>query len=115
MWLQALRGAARMTLENYDDACKDYNQASELEPDSTAFKASLKEAKRLRATEERRSLYDLLNLARGATTSQVKKGYHKAALEWHPDKHSDKGVEVSRRCFHIRSGRVYTCAYSESF
>ena len=26
----ALRGAARMTLENYDDAAKDYNQASEL-------------------------------------------------------------------------------------
>jgi tetratricopeptide (TPR) repeat protein len=39
----ALRGQARMTLENYDDACKDYNQASELEPESKAFKESLKE------------------------------------------------------------------------
>ena len=44
------------------------------EPDSTAFKASLKEAKRLRDAEERRSLYDLLSLQRGASTSQVKKG-----------------------------------------
>jgi cytochrome c-type biogenesis protein CcmH/NrfG len=37
----ALRGQARMTLENYDDACKDYSRASELEPESKAFKESL--------------------------------------------------------------------------
>lgn len=41
----ALRGQARMTLENYDDACKDYSRASELEPDSTAFKDSLKQVR----------------------------------------------------------------------
>ena len=125
----ALRGQARMTLENYDDACKDYSRASELEPESKAFKESLAQvrvwfsivnlvdqrsvllrmtgmselwmlcglqAKRLRANEERRSLYDVLNLSRDAAGSQIKKGYHKAALVWHPDKHSDKGPEVRR-------------------
>ena len=125
----ALRGQARMTLENYDDACKDYSRASDLEPESKAFKESLAQvrvwlvkvnlgsqrlvrlvllrmselwlpcalqAKRLRANEERKSLYDVLNLPRDAAGSQIKKGYHKAALVWHPDKHSDKGPEVRR-------------------
>ena len=36
----------------------------------------------------------MLNISRDASSSQVKKGYHKAALVWHPDKHSDKGPEV---------------------
>lgn len=41
----ALRGQARMTLENYDDACKDYSRASELEPESKAFKESLNQVR----------------------------------------------------------------------
>lgn len=41
----ALRGQARIALENYDDACKDYSRASELEPESKAFKESLKEVR----------------------------------------------------------------------
>ena len=44
----ALRGQARIALENYDDACKDYSRASELEPESKAFSESLKEVRVLR-------------------------------------------------------------------
>lgn len=61
---------------------------------SNLLLSCVSQAKRLRANEERRSLYDVLNLSRDASSSQVKKGYHKAALVWHPDKHSDKGPEV---------------------
>ena len=59
------------------------------------------QAKKLREKEEQRSLYDLLNISRDASTSQVKKGYHKAALVWHPGKHSDKGPEVRPSASHV--------------
>lgn len=32
------------------------------------------------------NLYQLLGVSNDATPAQVKKGYHKAALKWHPDK-----------------------------
>ena len=56
----------------------------------------LLQAQRLEKQQDSRSLYDVLGIPRSATSSQIKKGYHKSALEWHPDKHSDKGVEVNR-------------------
>eukprot|EP00438_Fugacium_kawagutii_P024286 Skav230443 [mRNA] locus=scaffold3496:84540:84944:- [translate_table: standard] len=40
-------------------------------------------------------LYTLLGVKKGATAAQIKKGYHKAALQWHPDKnpHADATVK----------------------
>ena len=32
--------------------------------------------------------YGLLGLDRSATADQIKKGYRKAAVKWHPDKHA---------------------------
>ena len=48
----------------------------------------LLQAQRLEKQQDSRSLYDVLGIPRSATSSQIKKGYHKSALEWHPDKHS---------------------------
>ncbi|CAK59637.1 unnamed protein product (macronuclear) [Paramecium tetraurelia] len=33
--------------------------------------------------------YDTLGLERNAQPNQIKKAYHKLALQWHPDKNSD--------------------------
>jgi tetratricopeptide (TPR) repeat protein len=49
----ALRGQARVQLNNYEDACADYERASELSPDSAEFKTALNE---VRAAVESRSL-----------------------------------------------------------
>lgn len=38
--------------------------------------------------------YDVLGVERGANDDQIKKGYRKAALRWHPDKNPDKKEEA---------------------
>ena len=34
-------------------------------------------------------LYTLLGVKKNATSAQIKKGYHKSALKWHPDKNKE--------------------------
>ena len=36
--------------------------------------------------------YDLLEVNKSATTSEIRKGYRKLALKWHPDKNPDQLV-----------------------
>ncbi|CAD8119354.1 unnamed protein product [Paramecium sonneborni] len=36
--------------------------------------------------------YDILGLERNAKPNQIKKAYHKLALQWHPDKNSEFGA-----------------------
>jgi hypothetical protein len=36
--------------------------------------------------------YQVLGLTHGATSAEIKKGYHKAALKYHPDKNSEEGA-----------------------
>jgi len=38
--------------------------------------------------QKRQSLYEVLGVESDATAEQLRKAYHKAALQWHPDKHA---------------------------
>jgi len=44
-----------------------------------------------------RDFYAILGVARDATPDQVKRGYRKQALHWHPDKHADRRQEAEER------------------
>ena len=39
-------------------------------------------------------LYSLLGVKKEATPAQIKKGYHKAALKWHPDKNQQQDATL---------------------
>jgi len=45
-------------------------------------------------TIDKDDFYQLLHLKRDATKQDIKKGYRKAALKWHPDKNPDNKVEA---------------------
>ncbi|WP_375603778.1 DnaJ domain-containing protein [Wolbachia endosymbiont of Anurida maritima] len=41
----------------------------------------------------RKEAFKVLELPESEKTEEIKKAYHKLALKWHPDKHSDKSQE----------------------
>ena len=49
--------------------------------------------------EQDNSLYEILNVERQATDSQIKKAYHKLALKYHPDRNKDGNVKECEEKF----------------
>jgi len=51
---------------------------------------------------KRKDYYKILGVAKDAQEKEIKKGYKKAALTWHPDKHSnstEEAKETANRMF----------------
>jgi DnaJ family protein C protein 7 len=61
-----------------------------------AVRAKLKDAQRLLKKSKRVDLYKILGCTRGELSSEkeIKTCYRKAALKWHPDRHSRGGEEA---------------------
>ena len=62
------------------------------------MKAKLSEARLLLKKSKRVNLYSVLGVAKGAlaTEAEIKTAYKKAALKWHPDRHSGSNPEQKR-------------------
>ena len=44
-----------------------------------------------------KNLYDILSCSKHATQDQIRRGYHKQSLKWHPDKNAGQKKEAERR------------------
>ena len=62
------------------------------------IKSKLSEAKLLLKKSKRVNLYTVLGVAKGhlASEQEIKTAYKKAALKWHPDRHSGSNEEKKK-------------------
>ncbi|ETI41484.1 hypothetical protein F443_13287 [Phytophthora nicotianae P1569] len=93
---------AQIGLELYEDAVRSAKRAAELD-DSREFKEKVAQAEAALKQSKTKNYYKILGVARNSEAKEIKKAYRKQALEWHPDKHTDKDEaereEVEKR-FH---------------
>lgn len=92
------RGETYMTLEDYEEALKDFNQARDLQelPIDTSLKIKIEEALKMYKKKPIKDLYKILNISRKAEEQEIKKAYKAAALKWHPDKNSESEENMAK-------------------
>ncbi|RLN52835.1 hypothetical protein BBJ29_004048 [Phytophthora kernoviae] len=94
---------AQIGLELFEEAVRSAKRATELDDSSHEFKEKLAQAEAALKQSKNKNYYKILGVARDSQAKEIKKAYRKQALEWHPDKHTDKDEaereEVEKR-FH---------------
>ena len=94
-----LKCLALQGLERWEEACNELEACAKgVGEDDATVLAKFKEAKQLLKKSKRVDLYKVLGLANGEHSSEadIKKAYKKAALLWHPDRHSSKSEELKK-------------------
>jgi len=81
--IQALYG-----LDRYDEAVGDAERALKLEPSSQELKQQLRQAQIELKKSKRKNYYKILGVKKDATEKEIKKGFRKKAMQWHPDKYA---------------------------
>jgi len=107
-----LRRATSLLLMGEEPDCakaiRDFERALELLPDvSEADEAKIRDTKKKlqqaqvqHKQSKQKDFYKLLGVARDATDGEVKKGYRKLALKWHPDRHASSTEEEKAKAEH---------------
>lgn len=87
------RSEIQLLLKNFEEAVRDLEKAKQIEPQTPGIKQKIQEAKLELKKSKRKDYYKILEVAQTATDDEIKKAYKRAALKWHPDKHSSGGEE----------------------
>ena len=96
------RAACRMETEEWQKAIDDYESAKEVEPDNVNQAGpALRQAKIELKKSKRKDLYKVLGVTKHATDHEIKKGYKKSAMQWHPDRHSS-GTEEEKAAAELK-------------
>jgi DnaJ family protein C protein 7 len=86
--------------ENLERAMRDLEAAKRSVDDGDSLRsleADLRQVKRDLKAAKRKDYYAILGVARDADEDAVRKAYRKAALQWHPDRHSSEPEEQRKR------------------
>lgn len=87
------RGDLYLQLEKYEEAIRDYEKAKQIDVQFQGISQKIKHAKLGLKKSKRKDYYKLLEVSKDANDDEIKKAYKKAALKWHPDKHTNSDPE----------------------
>jgi len=83
------RGEVNMVLENWNEAIRDFNEASEHDSNGFGVQEKLKGAQAAAKKAKKKDYYKILGVSKQAQEPEIRKAYKKLALKWHPDKHNN--------------------------
>lgn len=82
-----------MQLEQFQESINEYSKVKEFAPQTPGLREKIKKAQLELKKSKRKDYYKLLNIPKDAGEKEIQKAYKKAALLWHPDRHSSKSEE----------------------
>ena len=75
--------------EQFEEAIKEYRAVIEMDEHSREAREGLQQAEKLYKRSKEIDYYKLLNVSRSASPREIKRAYHRLAVEYHPDKNPD--------------------------
>jgi DnaJ homolog subfamily C member 7 len=76
----------RWSQKQFEEAVREFEKATQMEPESNDYRARLRHAKLELKKSLRKDYYKILELSQDAGENDIKKAYKRAALKYHPDK-----------------------------
>jgi len=84
-----LHAEALLLNELFEEAIAEYKKVLEMDEHSQEARKGLEQAEKLYKRSKEIDYYKLLNVSRSASSREIKRAYHKLAVEYHPDKNPD--------------------------
>jgi len=85
-----------MALENWNEAIRDFNEASEHDSSGFGVQEKLKGAQAAAKKAKKKDYYKILGVSKNAQEPEIKKAYKKLSLKWHPDKNNGSPEERAK-------------------
>lgn len=95
------RGDMHLALEEFNEAIRDYSEASEIDETGNNVQAKLKDAQTKAKKAKRKDYYKILGVPKESQDPEIHKAYKKLALKWHPDKNngSEEQAALAKKKF----------------